>query len=66
MRFKLPSFEYPSRGDTKIKEKFLFFPKCIDGEVRWLEHAKYMVRYITSEYIWDHWSAVKWMDESED
>lgn len=48
MRWKTKS--EPQFLDTRIKEHFLFFPKKIDNEWRWLEKAKYKQCY---EKWWD-------------
>ena len=39
MRWKTKS--EPQWHDSRIKEHFLFFPKKIENEWRWLERAKY-------------------------
>jgi hypothetical protein len=31
----------PSLGDTRIRRRFLWFPKCIGGEWRWFEYASW-------------------------
>lgn len=51
-------------GDKRIKSRFLFFPKNIYGECRWLEIA-------TWEEIWEtgagtmgafcHWAPTRWI-----
>lgn len=33
------SKQAPKEGDHRIVDRFLFFPKCIDDEWRWLEFA---------------------------
>lgn len=55
----------PQFLDTRIKEHFLFFPKKIDNEWRWLEKAKYKQCY---EKWWDDgccegWIDKEWIDE---
>jgi len=35
----------PRVGDTRIKSKFLIFPKTIDGVTVWLEYAYWIERY---------------------
>ncbi len=55
----------PNNGDTRIKKKFLLFPKCIEGDCRWLEMAKYKQRYrrfVTLNRIYDEWIDVEWVD----
>ena len=39
----------PEIGDTRILIKFLIFPKCVDGEWRWLETAS-ILQY------WEGWN----------
>ena len=39
MRFKMKP--QPEEGDTRIKSKFLLFPKTINNGTRWLERAKW-------------------------
>ena len=57
----------PQWHDSRIKEHFLFFPKKIENEWRWLERAKYKQSY---EYIPGHgdfpplgWIDKEWIDE---
>ena len=65
MRWKTKS--EPQFLDSRIKEHFLFFPKKIENEWRWLERAKYKQIY---EYISGHgdfpplgWIDKEWIDE---
>lgn len=63
MRWKEKS--EPQWLDTRIKEHFLFFPKKINMEWRWLEKAKYKQYY--GEW-WDGghcegWIDKEWIDE---
>lgn len=32
--------------DTRIRVDYLFFPRCIGGEWRWMEHAKWLQIYL--------------------
>lgn len=64
MRWKTGQYDFL---DTRIKEHFLFLPKRIGNECRWLERAKYKQRY---EYISDgsglsllEWVDTEWIDE---
>lgn len=57
----------PQWHDSRIKEHFLFFPKKIGNEWRWLERTKYKQSY---EYIPGHgdflplgWIDKEWIDE---
>ena len=52
-------------GDTRIIIKFLFLPKTINGETRWLEKAKI---YQSFDFYYDfifplsEWTDIKWVD----
>ena len=47
----------PKVGTIRIDSGFLFFPKSINNEVRWLEFAtweeKCVVTYSSSGVVWD-------------
>lgn len=45
----------PKVGDVRIRERFLWFPKRIGNEVRWLEKAKY------SEQLFSCWTDLEWV-----
>jgi hypothetical protein len=53
---------------TKVKIKFLLFPKIIDNDFRWLEFAKILYGQYES-YTWeyegvypyDYWKAIKFL-----
>jgi len=49
MKFKLKIKSGPEEGDERIVDGFLWFPKYLDREWRWLEHAKWLqiVRRLT-------------------
>jgi hypothetical protein len=52
-------------GDVRIVEKFLFLPKTINGETRWLEKAKFRQRfefYYDALYVWEEWNDMNWVD----
>jgi len=38
--------------DTKIKTVFLWFPKLLDGETRWLEYATIKYNYSYNYGFW--------------
>ncbi len=44
----------------RIKEHFLFFPKKINNEWRWLERVKYKQCY---EEWWDGICYIRWVDK---
>jgi hypothetical protein len=46
MRWKRKIVQYPKIGDIRIKKRFLWFPKCLNDEYRWL-----CVSSFTQEYI---------------
>jgi hypothetical protein len=53
-------------GDIRVKNKFLLFPKNINGEVRWLEKAKYSQKYETvysSGNKWYQWIDIEWIND---
>jgi hypothetical protein len=58
---------FPQKGETRIVKKFLFFPKKIGKETRWLEFASWVEEYV---YMYgdmrNHfnepgfWAAISW------
>lgn len=52
-------------GTTRIITGFLWFPKFIDGETRWLVFAKYEQRYMrcVSLSAKGFWEDLGWIDE---
>lgn len=51
-------------GDVQIITRFLLFPKCINGEWRWLEKASWR-RLSTRDYnLNDYWDDLYWLDET--
>lgn len=58
MGFKLQSHE---RGTIRVRKKFLWFPKEVDREVRWLEKASWQERRVGNRYQ-GYWLAVEWVD----
>lgn len=54
-------------GEVRESNGFLFLPKKINGETRWLEFARWkeMVnfRYDTSGAVRFHWQAFSWIDD---
>ena len=49
-------------NDTRTVTKFLWFPKIIHGETRWLEKVTYVERYTLTANCPGWWSSVKWVD----
>jgi|SaaInlV_165m_DNA_1040744.scaffolds.fasta_scaffold27038_5 hypothetical protein len=56
-------FVNPNEGDQRVIKKFLFFPKNIDGQTRWLEWARILQRYCHFESSGResrYWVSIKW------
>jgi hypothetical protein len=47
----------PDYGDRRIISEFLFFPKTLDGETRWLEFAEIIQSYLGA---WCRWVDSSW------
>jgi hypothetical protein len=70
MRKQCPIKYYPPNGTERIRNKFLWFPKKINGECRWLEKASWLE---TSRRMWDvtcgaewiEWGGVKWLNQNK-
>jgi len=62
MRYqKLPG---PEKHEQRIRSGFLFFPKTIAGELRWLEWAQWMQEYTVRRYdvfICSAWETISWV-----
>lgn len=59
----------PQPFDIRIKEHFLFLPKKINNEWRWLEKAKYKQSCEFSyrnEIKYIGWEDKEWIDEREE
>jgi hypothetical protein len=52
----------PNDGDTRIFRTFLFLPRTLNGETRWLEKAR-----IKQRYWWNFngWEDIAFVDEKE-
>lgn len=56
----------PKDGEIRLITKFLWFPKCLDGETRWLETATWEEKYSLSGHFKDDgWYATRWINENE-
>lgn len=59
-------FKSPDIDSTRVKTKFLFLPKIINNELRWLEKAIYLQKYIIPDYgeyeEGIHWKNIKWLN----
>ena len=58
----------PKGGETRTKSGFLFFPKTIGLETRWLENATWKDRYISYVTLEEYgpvesfgWDAESWV-----
>lgn len=62
MKIKLP--QEPKYGDTRIiRNKFLWLPKTINEELRWLEIASWAETYRGSMYL--DWRPTTWLSEKQ-
>jgi hypothetical protein len=57
MRIKVP--KQPTHGTTRSIRKFLWFPKCLQDEWRWLESANIIQRYVEGMHC-AKWVDIKW------
>lgn len=60
----------PYIGQKRVKTKFLFIPKTIGDETRWLERASYLQEYtpvgLSMEGTIQDWYDIKWLDDNQD
>lgn len=49
----------------KVINRFLIFPKEINGEVRWLEAVSYLKKY-RQHRDGGYWETVRWVDSPRD
>jgi len=64
MRYHFKPTSYPRAGEERIKTAFLFFPVCIDEEIRWLETATWKEMYFMGNmYVSGRWERLEWVDE---
>ena len=64
MRFQVEPYTYPKAGDMRIITRFLFLPKRIRNEVRWLETVK--IKQVAECYQGCSivfWNDVQWEDD---
>jgi hypothetical protein len=47
-------------GDVRYRGRFLLFPKCLNGECRWLEFAIIKQKYTSNNYYFG-WDDVEFM-----
>ena len=58
--------ETPEEGDKRVINKFLFFPKLIGEEWRWLERVQILQVYEPDEYyesVICFWEDKKWINK---
>lgn len=48
MRWRKKLKPFPKNGDTREVTKFLWFPKTIDNETRWLERTTWIQEYVVT------------------
>lgn len=54
----------PKSGDIRIKSGFLFLPRTINHEERWLEFAMWIQEYV--HYGYDSlWMDKEWVDKNK-
>jgi len=54
---------YPSENDSRIIKRFLFFPKTLNDETRWLEWAAISQTYYVDWYETPpFWDSKCWVD----
>jgi len=59
MRWKIKK---PKVGDERLLHKFLFFPREINDEIRWLEWVIIEQRYYFGYDFGNHWEDLRWVD----
>lgn len=55
----------PDYGDRRIISEFLFFPKTLDGETRWLESAKIRQSYHPGSVL-GGWVDQEWHNDGDE
>jgi hypothetical protein len=58
MKWKVEKLIPPEHGETRTVTKFLWFPKEIHKEGRWLEKASWVEKFHTQI---NDWNPVKWL-----
>jgi hypothetical protein len=64
MKWNARKKPYPNYGDRRIVDRFLFFPKEMEGEWRWLEKASWAQKYHIFDY--EEYSIGKWVDLNDE
>lgn len=60
--------DLPKRNTTRTRKRFLFLPKCVDRQVRWLEIAEWkeqLVEYRDGDtgFFRLRWEPIRWVNE---
>lgn len=66
MRWPSPRPRKPAHWDNRIREGFLWIPKRLDGEWRWLERAAWRQFFDDPEGDSGMWRSIAWYDEPLD
>ena len=51
----------PYPNSVRLRIKFLFWPKDIDGEVRWLEKAGWNEEFVECNHGPNFWAPIRWV-----
>lgn len=62
MRWKVKEYV---KGDKRIITKFLFFPKLINEEARWLEFATFEQILTTESWELTVWEDLRWINNEK-
>lgn len=62
MRWITKKRNFPKDGEVRIRRKFLFFPKTILEETRWLEFCTFTEMFVDlgGDYICEEWDMSYW------
>ena len=69
-------FQKPKHGATRMRTRFLFFHKTINGETRWFEWATWVEKYTLygdsaeerdqgTFLLVGFWEPVRWVDDGD-
>ena len=67
MRWNINKIMKYKSGETRIVKRFLFIPKGIRGQFRWLETATFKQEYVyrndpTCGASWHEWTDKEWLN----
>lgn len=66
---KRPPKIYPERGTKRTVKKFIWFPKCLNGQWRWLDYCGVIQEYapyvtsIEQDEPFRVWDDIAWADQ---